>query len=86
MHILFDTLNSNSSHHFFYFPEITWSPAAPKPGGKIHKFLTENLHPKGNFCQRTYPLTPKTKPILLVHAEVSVALNQLFSQLLTLDK
>ena len=66
-------LTSNSSKNFIIFiltcPEASWRHAAPETGGQIQIFLDiGKLYPKETFCQVTYPLTPKTKP---VYAKVS---------------
>ena len=74
--ILFYKLNyrsSNKKFTIFTCPEATWRPAAPEPEGQIQFFLNiRKIHPKSKFFSFiTYPLNPKTKPMLPVYAKVS---------------
>ena len=52
---------------------MTFQPAAPEPGDLSKFFLNiRKIHPKTKlFPQITYPITPKTKPIIPVYAKVS---------------
>ena len=52
---------------------MTFQPAAPEPGDLSNFFLNiRKIHPKTKlFPQITYPITPKTKPIIPVYAKVS---------------
>ena len=63
---------------------MTFQPAAPEPGDLSKKILIiRKIHPKTKlFSQITYPLTPKTKPIIPVYAKVSDVTPPLFLQLI----
>ena len=52
---------------------MTFQPAAPEPGDLSIFFLNiRKIHPKTKlFPKITYPITPKTKPIIPVYAKVS---------------
>ena len=83
MHFLFYNLTSNSSKKKI----ILFLPVQRQPRGLQHLNLEAKskiliigkLHPKRKlFCTIIYPLTPKTKPIITVYAEVSEPLPPLF--------
>ena len=72
MYILFYNSNSSKKNFIFTCPETTWRPVAPEPGGQIQNFFyTRKSQKETFFCKITYPLTPRTKPIITIFAKVS---------------